>query len=372
MIRVLYVIDKMGTGGAQRHVSELVRKLDRSVFAPGLCCLISGGVFADEISAEGFPVEVLGLQKIYGGRALVGGMRFMRLVRRGRYDIVHCYLVSSNIFGTIFGSLAGAPHIITTRRDEGFSRNFSLGIVERLSVNPFVDRVVTVSQGIGRATSRELFLSPRRVVAIPNGIDLRRLAPSVDRTAMLESLGLPADSIVVGTLGRLEKVKGLDVLIRASARVMAEAPAVRLVIAGEGPEEGDLRALAASLGIGDKTSILGLRQDVANLLSAFDVYVCTSHTEGMSNSVLEAMACGCPVVATGVGGNLEIVAAGETGSFVQPGDVEATALAVLDLVRDAPRRRRLGDSGRARVEREYDVMVMTRRYQDLYHELAGR
>ncbi len=372
MIRILYVIDKMGTGGAQRHVNVLMRKLDRTVFEPELCCLISGGVFSDELRAQGFAVEVLGLQRIYGRRALAEGLKLMRHVRDRRYDIVHNYLIAANIFGTIWGRLGGARRIITTRRDEGFSRGFSLGIVERVSVNPIVDRVVTVSDAIGRATAQELFLSRRRVVAIPNGVDLARLEPTVDRATMRRSLGLPEDALVIGTLGRLTAIKGLDIFLRACAAVMREVPAARAVLGGEGPDLDDLRALAATLGIADKVCFLGLRQDVADLLHAFDIYACTSHTEGISNSVLEAMACRCPIVATRVGGNLEILVDGETGWFVPSGDVDATAGAILRLARDPELRRRFGDAARKRVEREYDVSIMTRRYESLYRELAGR
>jgi glycosyltransferase involved in cell wall biosynthesis len=370
-LRVLYLIDKLQRAGAQVHLGQLVTGLDAARFAPRVCCLIRGGPVAEALEREGRSVECLGLRTLYGPRGWLGLARLARRLRRAEVEIVHCYLVSANVFGTLAARLARVRAVVTSRRDVGFSRNWRLRLLEERLVNPLVDKVTANSPSVAAAVAREPGLSLEKVVLIPNGVDLDRCDPErYDAAAVRAEYGIAPEERVVGSVGHLSPVKGhVDLLQAAAALVRSGAP-LRVMLVGEGPLRSSLHEQAASLGIASRVIFTGVQENVPRLLAAMDVFALPSHTEGMSNALLEAMAMARPVVATDVDGNADVVEDGVTGRLVAPRAPEALARVLDDLLARPALARELGGAARRQVASRYSLPLMVSRYEQLYEHLV--
>ena len=370
-LRVVYLIDKLQRAGAQVHLDQLTRGLDPRAFTVEVCCLMRGGPVADRMRVRGLPVNVLGLKTIYGPRAWGALVRLTRRLRQQQVDVLHTYLVSANIFGTLAGRLARGPSVITTRRDVGISRNWRLKAVEEWLINPLVDRVTVNSNAVAEAARHERNLGEDKVTFIPNGVDVEALDPArFPREAARREWGLSADDRAVGAVGHLSPVKGHADLLDAVARARARDPRIRVFLIGDGPLRATLEAHARALGIGEHVVITGVRDDVARLVAMLDVVALPSHSEGMSNALLEAMSLGRPVVATDVGGNSEVVEDGVSGRLVPAATPEALAETLLDLLAEPEAARRLGCEARRQVAERFPLERMVSRHEALYRSLA--
>jgi sugar transferase (PEP-CTERM/EpsH1 system associated) len=239
--------------------------------------------------------------------------------------------------------------------------------VRRL-LSPFVTEFVTVSRDLARWLVEDVRVPARKVSTIYNGVDTQRYA-SGDRADARQALGIPVDWTVAGTVGRLDPVKDQACLIRAFARAAGEAKRV-LVIAGDGPCREELAALVKELAIGDRVRLLGERNDVPLILRALDVFVLSSIGEGISNAILEAMAAGLPVIATRVGGNVELVRDALTGRLIEPRRPEALAEALSAYFDDPVLARAHGAAGRERVATDFGLDRMLTEYMSLYRKYA--
>jgi glycosyltransferase involved in cell wall biosynthesis len=369
---VSFLIDKLQRAGAQVHLAALVRGLDRERFSPEVRCLMRGGPLFDELAREGVAVESFDLPTIYGPRAWRAFARLVRALRRAHVDVVHCYLVSANIFGGLAARAAGIP-VVTSRRDVGISRNWRLRLFEGTVVNPLVDAVTANSASVAAAARAERFLAAEKVTLIPNGVDLQRFDPARHPAeAARAALGLSAEEMVVGSVGHLSPVKGHADLLEAAAVLARGGTPLRVLLVGDGPLRASLEDTARSLGIPERVVFAGVRDDVPAVLAAMDVFVLPSHTEGMSNALLEAMAMARPIVATAVDGNADVVRDGVTGRLVPPRDPPTLAGALAALLDDPAAARSLGCAARRHVAEEHSLPVMVSRYERLYQELARR
>jgi glycosyltransferase involved in cell wall biosynthesis len=209
-----------------------------------------------------------------------------------------------------------------------------------------------------------------RIKIIRSGVDVSRFA-AVSRSDARASLGLHDNALVVGTVGRLAPVKDQVTLLEAMALLRQNGVPATLLVAGEGPLKESLQRRTVTLGLQDYVKFLGHRPDVERVLAAFDVFVLSSVSEGLSNAIIEAMASGLAVVATRVGGADEIVEDGVTGTLVPPRSPRAIALAIARLFRDEKLRTKMGIAARARAELEFTLPEMVRQYEALYQDLAS-
>jgi len=241
-----------------------------------------------------------------------------------------------------------------------------------------VQRYVPLSAELEAYLRREVGIPARKIARICNGVDTARFTPAAgpsDRVWLAGAPFDPAGRTVIGTIGRMEPVKDPLLLVRAFAALVATLPQGRerlaLVMVGDGRLYADARSALAAAGLADIAWLPGARSDVAAALRSFDLFVLPSLAEGISNTILEAMASGLPVVATAVGGNEELIAPGVTGALVPRADAEAMAAALRRYVGDAPLRRAHGAAARRRAESEFSLASMAARYAALYDALLG-
>ncbi len=242
---------------------------------------------------------------------------------------------------------------------------------------PFVHQYVALSQDLAGYLHRKVGVPAARLSQIYNGVDITRFSPAPDRRAPMAGSPFNAPGLyLLGTVGRMQTVKAQTDLARAFIRALQLQPALhdrlRLVMVGGGPLRDEARALLAEAGVAELAWLPGERGDVPDVMRGLDCFVLPSLAEGISNTILEAMACGLPVVATAVGGNAELVQQGVTGTVVPAADVEAMAQAVLVLANDPARSAAFGRAGRARVEREFSLQAMVGAYQALYDRLLAQ
>lgn len=293
--------------------------------------------------------------------------RMASVFREFRPDIVHSRNWSC-IDGVIGGALARVPVIVHGEHgrtaEDPLGRNRKRRVVRRL-LAPWVDRFVTVSEDLARWLVEDVRIAARKVVHIPNGVDTERFSPE-GREQARRSLDVPYGATVFGCVGRLDPVKDHASLLRAFAAVGSGGAPVLLLLAGEGPMRAAIEAEIRRLGLDARVRLLGERSDVPDVLRALDVFLLPSVGEGMSNSILEAMAAGLPVIATRVGGNPQLVRDGATGTLVAAGDPEGLAAAMRRYLGEPELRAAHGRAARLRSEAEFSLTRMVAAYSALY------
>jgi glycosyltransferase involved in cell wall biosynthesis len=247
-------------------------------------------------------------------------------------------------------------------------RNVYIFLERRLAKR--TSRIVTVSDAL-RCELLDVYGLPEGLVTtVHNGLDLAPFLAGGDRAAVRARYGVPADALLFGLAARFAPQKALEVLVEAAASVLAQEPRAWLVIAGDGPLLETVRTKARATGVRGRMLFPGFETDVPGLLSALDVYVTSSVTEGLSLALVEATAAGVPIVATNVGGNPEVVADGVTGTLVAPGKAAPLAAGIARLLKDPGLRRRMGEAGRARAVTEFSEATMLERTAALYGEVS--
>jgi glycosyltransferase involved in cell wall biosynthesis len=279
--------------------------------------------------------------------------------------VVHSHNTCAFIFGTLGARLAGVRTIVHTDHARAFPDRFRYMAAEYL-LSHLVYRVVGVSAPTSEALHRYERIPRRKLVTVPNGIDRSRYTVALDRGQVRRALGIAPEAPVIALAARLTEQKGLQYLLRALPAVIVRHPDVVLLVAGDGPLRPALEALAAELGVAPHVRFLGMRDDIAALLRASDVYALPSVWEGLPMAVLEAMAAGLPVVGSDVGGVGTAVEHQVTGLLVPKRDPARLAEALVAVLGDRVLRRRLGDEARRVFERRFTAEAMARAYEALY------
>jgi len=354
LVKIAHVLSSFAVGGAEWVALRLAAEQQAEGHAVEVFALRDGPL---RLACEELGV----LARAFDGRSVrLAASVTMQFARR-RYDIVNSHNPDAHRYARLCRAVGFAPLVMTRHGEVWHWRD-----MPRLFAAPATDAVIAVSKGV-----RDVFLAryPRfpveRTVIIDNGVPL----PGPGGGEPLRDLRRPGHALLFLT-ARLDPVKDLETLLRAVAIARRTTP-VQLAIAGDGPEREKLAVLARDLGIADEVAFLGFRDDAVRLYAAADMFVLSSITEGMSLSMLEAMAAGLPVVATNVGGNSQVVREGETGLLVAPRDPAALAAAICRLSTDAGLRSRMGAAGRERVEQHFSLRTTTRRYLAVYERLLA-
>ena len=370
-IKIAYVLHSLGIGGLENGVVNLLNHLPGDRYAFTLITLGDDKTLLPRVRRP--DLEHLTIGKRWGNDALLP-MRLAAALRRIRPDIVHTRNWST-IEGVLAGRIARVPTVIHGEHglnaDEA-GRMKVRRVAARRVLFRMADRIITVSQSIRDGLIARTGVRPDKVVTVKNGVDTDLFRPGRGEASARRVFGAGREDVVIGAVGRLDPVKDHATLIHAFALLARSRPALRLVLIGDGPEGRTLRRLAESLSVADQVVFAGAMDGLEDIYPALDVFALPSLTEGMSNTLLEAMAAGLPCVATRVGGNSEVVRDGETGRLVPPGDPEALAAALVDLVDGRELRRAFGVAGRLRVESGFRLADMASSYDRLYRFLANR
>jgi sugar transferase (PEP-CTERM/EpsH1 system associated) len=365
-IKVIHLATRLTLAGVGNVVASLVRGMPSQSYRSIVWCLEEADVVGEDLRAEGH--QVVDLQK-RRRRDFALFFRLAALLRSDRIDIIHCHDELSWFYGTVGAWLAAMPRVVSTVHGRRFDTS-RRHLWEQKVLGSMSTSIVGVSASLREQVIDEVGISPGKVSIIRNGIKIEPLEKSADRRRQTRKcLGIPESAIVLGCVGRLDPVKNLDLLIEASAGAIHVIPSLQIIVAGEGPSKEHLMQKTAALGLNDKVHFLGLRKDVSDLLSAIDLYICSSDREGISLSILEAMAAERPVIATAVGGNLELIQHDETGLLIKKGDRDALVQAILSLSLDAQARRRLGQQARQSVEANFSLNRMLLDYDHLYQSM---
>jgi len=371
---IVHVIHRLDFGGLENGLVNLVNRLPPERYRHAIVCL-AGFNLAIRARILRPDVEVLSLDK-QPGKDPAAYLRMWRVLRQRRPAIVH-----TRNLGTVdmqwVAALAAVPHRV--HGEHGWELGDPQGLSPRSlrirrACRPVIHRYVPMSQDSARWLERHVGVQPERIRQLYSGVDVERFRPDGPRatdTAGAEKGAGAGRGPTLGTIGRLDPVKNQEALLEAFARLRQRHAGLRLVIVGDGPLRGHLQSLAQSLGVAGDVTFTGSRTDTPDLLRSFDVFVLPSVNEGISNTILEAMACGVPVVASGVGGNPELVVDGVCGSLYDPADPQALQQALLPYLTDPALRERHGRAARERVLQNFSLDSMVGRYLALYDELLA-
>lgn len=370
MKALIYIIDNLRVAGAQRHLLKLISGLSNTNYSIGIICLGT----KDENLVKGLnaPVITFKMDCIWQPGFWLDFVRLIQFLSKNKPSLVHTYLNTSNVFGVLAAKLAGVPIAISSRRDLGQFRSGIIGLLERFTAR-LSDRVICVSQAVQRKVSDLDGLPEDKLTVIYNGVEITG-SPShqVTRSQVKESIGIGDDELVVGMIATMDREeKGHREFIEAAALVVKEIPNVKFLLIGDGYLRKSYELRAISSGYKDKIMFLGKRSDVSELLSIMDVSVNASYSEGMSNTILESMAAGVPVVATAVDGNLETIEDGETGFLVTPKDPGAIAQAAIKILKDKELAKKIGENARKLVSEKFSLDKMVKNYVELYEVLIN-
>lgn len=369
LIRLLIVTDEMEVGGTQRQIATLLEGLDKSRFLPTLLYFRERSHLVDQVEQAG--VETVQIRK-RGAIDLGFFLRLRRFLHRSQFDVVHCFSFSGELWGALALTLVGRGELITSIRGVyEWYRPFQWLVKTWVTRRSFC--VVANSQAGADYARRRMKRAARvPIEVVYNGIATVPLSDDEERAGIRGSLGVGPSSIMVLFVGRLVDHKNLPSLIRALQRIdSASDHDIRVLVAGDGPER-ELLVRASAAMRAHRLSLLGERRDVAALMQACDFLVLPSKREGLSNAILEAMAAGRPVVASRVGGNVELVGHEETGLLYRGDDDAALADAIERLAADCHLRRRLGAAARVRAQQEFSREAMIARTERLYEKAVGK
>lgn len=364
MIKILQIIDLLQWGGAQKMQVFLAEQLNAHDVELTVASLnaSNGSPVPEYLRQRGARVVVFPFPKFLSIRSFFNLFDF---VRREKFNLIHTHLTYANIFGTIIGWLTGTP-VIASLRTAGYDPRYHRPIrqwIETVVVKYGAQRIMANGHAVAEL-GRKRF-APREIDILVNAIDLPSPLTEGERFAIRSELtGDPSRPLVI-SVGRLDLPKGFPDLIRSFVTVHQANPRAALVIAGDGPMSEEMNALVRELHLEEIVFLLGQRDDVPRLLQAADLYVSSSHWEGLPVSILEAMASGLPVLATEVG-DIPHVVIPETGELIPPHCPEQLAEKIVSLLANPERRKAMGAAARAHIQRNYSPGIWVHKLLGLY------
>jgi len=355
-------------GGVETHILTFAKRLDKKRFNLNIVCPSEGNLTSRMRRLDIKPT-IIDVRKKSNFRAIPQLIRIMKLQD---IDIVQTYGLRAMFFGHLAAKLAKVKvtisdvQILLRARHKINRPKAMFFFIINKSLSIFTDTIIAASDAIKRDLVAYGHINPQKIVTIYNAIDLYDFKTSQSSNRIKEELKIGLDSHVVGIVARLVPEKAIDVFIKAALKVVNKIPQTTFLIVGDGPLRGILEGLVSKQGLCPNFIFTGFRTDVPNLISVFDVGVLSSIFEGFGYVILEYMAQGKPVVATGVGGIPEIVEDKETGLLVPAGNPELLAEAIISLLQDKDKAREMGLAGRAMVESKFSAEKMVEEFERLY------
>lgn len=367
-IKLLQMLTNFHIGGTERQVANLAMGIDSSRFDLHLACLRHSGELLAELEDLRVPRSEFRIGRLYSPKTVWQGIRLAHYVRRNLIQIVHSYGFYPNVFTVPVARLAGASIVVASIRNtvdlltpmQRWLQKLVCRLADCVLVNADAIRENLIVQGY----------APDKIVVIRNGITLGKFREARRGAVIRQELGLPASASLVGVFSRLNRMKGVEYFLDAASVLAGRFPDVWFLVVGDGAIKDELEEQARRLGLGRRIVFTGFRSDVPELLSEAAISVLPSLSEGTSNTLLESMAAGIPVVATRVGGNPEVIEDGVSGLLVPPRDSAALAAAMGRLLEDEDLAHKLGQAGIGRVAELFSIEGSVDQTEHLYQRLV--
>lgn len=368
-LNVLHITFDMRIGGTEQVIKNLILGSHHSQFVMSVLCIESPlGPFADDLLAQGVAIDALTRQPGFDTR-LIGQIR--RHIIKHKIDIVHCHQYTPYVYG-LLGALFTRAKVIFTEHGRFYPDSSTW---KRKLINPLLHRFTAATTAISAATRDALVeyenLPLKNIQVIYNGIIGLETDPvAVARVA--ENLGLTNDTLVLGTIARLDPIKNHTMMLKAFKRVLDAGVAAKLMLVGDGEERETIMALMQSLNLQDAVILTGYEPKPHNHLALMDIYLLPSLSEGTSMTLLEAMSVGKPCVVTNAGGNPEIVEHQVTGLVTPNDDETAYAQAIIHLAQNPDLRQQYAQAAYTRFDKLFSIAHMTSAFRDLYLTITGK
>jgi len=360
-IPILFVTSNLGIGGLERVITQLCMQLDKQLFTPAVCCIHFKGELAGELESHDIRIFNLNARKpdYFSFRKIIS------VIEEFKPLIVHTHNMNASISGIIASVIKMVPVKIHTDHARKFPDKLHYMFAERI-LSCFVNKIIAVTEETKQNLIHFEKISSKKIQVIHNGIRGIGLRTESQNELTRKELGLTDFHFIIGTVVRLEAQKGLIYLLRAFPQILQEFPNSCLLITGQGSQYETLRMEAKTLGIEKNVKLTGPKLDICQVFNILDIYVLSSVWEGLPMSLLEAMSCQRPIVATKVGGVPQAITDGESGILVPPASSNALALAICKLLKDSFLRTRLAAGAKEKFEKEFTVTRMIQAYQEIY------
>ncbi len=368
-IKIFYLVDTISgpNGGTERQILELINSLNPDRFQMTLGCLFNSPWLKRNLPPG--PVLMLNFKGYWHPNFLWNFFKLVKFIKTEKVQILQTFFLEANIIGVLAGRIAGVPYIIASRRNSRYLYNQIRAIILKV-LRGSTHLYLANSQSLAEFVVQHEKVSAEKVRVIYNGVDTSKFSPAgEDRKS---NLGFPAAKRIVGVVANLKKIKGIDCFIEAARTLSAKRNDFLFIIIGGEYDEEKYKQKIERLNLSNLVWIMGVKENIQDYLKCFEIGVNASLTEGFSNSVLEYMAAGLPVVATRVGGNSEQVVDGQTGFLVESENAQQLADKINLLLENAPLRKELGLAGRKRIENLFSKQKFLSNIEAFYEEIINK
>jgi len=359
-IKICFVTNALDVGGAEKFFYDLLKHIDKEKFLPSLVTVIGGGKLEKDFNALNIPTYIFGRKRL---RYLGGIIQFLQLwdlFERLKPDIVHTQLFAADLWARLAAWCARVPIIITTEQNVNVDQSDLREFLKKLTYK-LADKTIAISTAVKKYAIKRYKIPENKIIIIPNDVD-------VDALQNKEPAPKDPTKKIIITVGRLVEQKGQKYLLAAFA-LLPQKNDCELWIVGEGILKSELINETKKLGIENQVKFLGIRHDIANLLSAADLFVFPSLWEGLGIAVLEAAIAKVPIIASNIDGIVDIIKNNESGILVPPKDSHALAQAMEYLLNNNLEAETMTENAYSHVKNNFDVKVVVKKYEEMYEEL---
>lgn len=360
-INVIHILQSLEIGGMENGVVNLLNGLSRESFTPLLCCLEKEGPLRVRLSND---IKLFNLNQKEGLHPLLP-LRLAKIIQQENVQIVHTHNFGTAIYGIIGGRLARVPVIIHGEHGMIAQEKPRRRIIAKYLYKK-ADAIISVSEDLKKILVNNIGIKSENIETILNGVDIGRFSVNSDLSKVREELGILPTDLVVGTVGRMVPIKNQASLIRSFSEVLKHIPGAKLLLIGDGPLRSKLEEIALSIVAKSSIVFAGQRDDVDKVLKIMHIFVLPSLSEGMSNVILEAMAAGLPVIASNVGDNNKLVKNNDTGKILDSLDIQDISNAIIDLLSNKEKAKKMGARGKEYVVQHYSLDKMVKEYEEMY------
>ncbi len=374
-INILYMIDHFHmAGGTETHLTHLVRNLNKERFNASVVVFdFADNPLAKKIYESGIPIIHMQVLRYYTYNAFKKAISLSKFIKNKNIDIVQTFHFKSDFYGAIVAKLSGVKHIISSKRDTGDLKSKWHFFLNR-RVKKIFQGVIAVANAVGEEVALMEHIPHNKITTIYNGVNLDRFSvpDEYDKNKTRKSLGLNKNDFIVGTVAWFRPEKNYNVFFKAIEKVCKSINELRVIAVGGGQQLEYFKNYISNIGLADRIVFTGPTDDVTRYLKVLDVAcLVPGRNEGFSNSVLEKMSMGLPIIVTDVGGNAEAVIDGFNGLVIPPDDSEALSEAIIGLYQYPEKRKKMGLRSRQRVEEYFTIQKMVQRHEEYYEYIMN-